>query len=205
MVRIIDFVHSSGMLSFIQISLHIWCSWSMIHSPPCLRSSPGISSVLGAFPCFSLWTAASTSDRSMEGSLSMSPWLSSGCVNGCDNGRLVIVQGLAILRPSLCHLLGLREVLHCNRVGCRIPFYPFGFYGFEVLKASLLLCCCMLDSTVWHFSLNHFSLSAFIPIWIALVNWLYSRRWLGSLIAIFLAFLLSSVNTRVSSQIQYFF
>ena len=73
-----------------------------------------------------------------------------------------------------------------------------------VLKTSLLLFCCMFVSSIWHFPLNHFSLSAFRPLWIDLVRWLYSWRKLGSWIAFFLAFLLSSVNAR-TSEIQGFF
>ena len=60
-----------------------------------------------------------------------------------------------------------------------------------VLKTSLLLFCCMFVSSIWHFPLNHYSLSAFRPLWIDLVRWLYSCRKLGSRIAFFLAFLLS--------------
>ena len=69
MVRIMDFVQLSGMVSFIHLSLQMWCSWSMMQSPPCFRSSPGISSVPGAFPAFSFLTAATISERMMAGSL----------------------------------------------------------------------------------------------------------------------------------------
>ena len=40
-----------------------------MQSPPCFRSSPGISSVPGAFPAFSFLTAATISERRMTGSL----------------------------------------------------------------------------------------------------------------------------------------
>ena len=69
MVRIMDFAQSSGMVSFIYISLQMWCSWSMMQSPPCFRSSPGISSFPGAFPAFSFLTAAIISEGRMAGSL----------------------------------------------------------------------------------------------------------------------------------------
>ena len=69
MVRIMDFVQSSGTVSFTHISLQMWCSWSMMQSPPCLRISPGISSVPGAFPAFSFLTAATISERRMADSL----------------------------------------------------------------------------------------------------------------------------------------
>ena len=74
-----------------------------------------------------------------------------------------------------------------------------------VLKTSLLLFCCMFVSSIWRFPLNHVSLSAFRPLWIDLVRRLYSWRKLGSWIAFFLVLLLSSVNARVSSEIQDFF
>ena len=45
-------------------------------------------------------------------------------------------------------------------------------------------------------------LPTFRPLWIDLVRWLYSWRKLGSWIAFFLSFLLSSVNVRVASEIQ---
>ena len=73
-----------------------------------------------------------------------------------------------------------------------------------VLKTSLLLFCCMFVSSIWHFLLNHLSLPTFRPLWIDLVMLLYSWRKLGSWIAFFLAFLLSSVNARVASEIQGF-
>ena len=63
------FVQLSGMVSFIHISLQMWCSWSMMQSPPCFRSSPGISSVPGDFPAFSFFTTATISELRMAGSL----------------------------------------------------------------------------------------------------------------------------------------
>ena len=46
-----------------------WSSLSVGTREPCLRSSPGISSVPGAFPAFSFLTAATISERRMTGSL----------------------------------------------------------------------------------------------------------------------------------------
>ena len=47
----------------------VWGSWSMMQSPPCLRSSPGSWSVPGAFPAFSFLTAATISEQRIAGSL----------------------------------------------------------------------------------------------------------------------------------------
>ena len=174
-VRIMDLVQSSGMVSFIHISLQMWCSWSMMQSPPCLRSSPGISSVPGAFPAFSFLTAATISERRMVGSLQ---WLGPK-VGALRQKESVVGWWLYSAFPYSNHLCftssGLERsspLLLRMELDVGLLSIPLVIV-FMVLKTSLLLFCCMLVSSIWHFPLNHFSLSVFKPFWIDLVRWLY--------------------------------
>ena len=129
MVRIMDFVQSSGMVPFIHISLQMWCSWSMMQSPPCFRSSPGISSVPGAFLAFSFLTAATISER-RDGRLTTVVRSKDWYVKtGRINGRLMIVQCLSIFKPPLFHLIWVGKKFTTTTTDgtrCRIPIYPFG-------------------------------------------------------------------------------
>ena len=170
------------MASIIYISLQMWCSWSMMQSPLCLRSSPGISSVPGAFPAFRFLTAATISKRRMVGSLQwLGPkvgalrqeesmvgwWLYSAFAY--SNHLFLISSGLERSSPLL-----LRMEFDAGLLSIPLAIVLI------VLKTSLLLFCCMFVSSIWHFQLNNFSLSAFRPLWIDLVRWLYPWRKLGS-------------------------
>ena len=159
------------------------------------------------FPCLQLFDSC-YNFRAKDGRITTMVRSKGWCVKtGRINGRLMIVQCLSIFEPPLFHLIWVGKkftTTTTNGTRCRTPIYLFG-NSLMVLKTSLLLFCCMFVSSIWHFPLNHFSLSAFRPLLIDLVRWLYSWRQLGSWIAFFLALFLSSVNARVASEIQGFF
>ena len=140
MVRIMDFVQSSGMVSFIHISLQIWCSWSIMQSPPCFRSSPGI----WGFPCFQLFDSC-YNFRAKDGRLatvvrSKGWYIKTGRING----RLMIVQCLSLFKPPLFHLIWVGKKFPTTTTDgarCRTPIYPLGnsLHGIKDFLALVLL------------------------------------------------------------------
>ena len=144
-----DFVQSSGMVSFIHISLQMWYSWSMMQPPPYLRSSPVISSVPVAFPRFQLFDSCfnfRAKDDRLTTVLRPKGW----CVKtGRINGRLMIVQCLSIFKPPLFHLIWIGKkftTTTTDRARCRTPIYPFGnsLDGIKDFLALVLLHVCLL-------------------------------------------------------------
>ena len=145
MVRILDFVQSSGMVSFIHISLQMWCSWSMMQTPLCLRSSPEISSVPGGFPCFQFFNSC-YNFRAKDGRLTTVVRSKGWCIKtGRINGRLMIVQCLSIFNSPLFHLIWVGKKFTTTTTDgarCRTPIYPFGNrldHGIKNFLALVLL------------------------------------------------------------------
>ena len=155
------------------------------------------------FPAFSFLTAATISERRMAGSLQ---WLGPK-VGALRQEESMVGWWLYSAFPYSNHLCFTSSGLERSSPLLLWMELDVGLLSIPlvivlmVLKTSLLLFCCMFVSSIWHFPLNHISLSA---LWIDLVRWLYSWQKLGSWIAFFLAFLLSSVSARVASEIHGF-